>query len=63
MAAALLWRKKTRKAGLVMAVVGFSGGLYGQLFNNDDVAQVSLFLGLSIAGLILYPKRVPKAAA
>ncbi|KAH8651417.1 hypothetical protein BX600DRAFT_473528 [Xylariales sp. PMI_506] len=56
-AAALLWRKKTRKTGLAMAVIGFSGGLYGQLFNDDDITQVATFLGLSLAGFLLYPKR------
>lgn len=52
-AAGLLWRKRTRKLGLGLAVIGFSGGLYGQLYNGDEVTQVATFLGLSIAGLVL----------
>lgn len=49
--AAYLWRAKTRRTGLVVAVIGFSGGLYGQLYNKDDLSQVGLFLGLALAGL------------
>lgn len=52
-AAALLWRKRTRRVGLGLAAIGFSGGLYGQMYNGDDFAQVATFLGLSIAGFVL----------
>jgi hypothetical protein len=55
-AAALLWRRQTRKAGLALAIVGFSGDLYGQLFNGDDITQVATLLCLSILGSALAPK-------
>ena len=51
--AGLLWRKRTHKLGLGLAVIGFPGVLYGQLYNGDGVAQVATFLGLSIAELVL----------
>lgn len=53
LAAVLLWRKKTRKAGLVAAVVGFSGGLYGQWYSGGDLGQVGGLLCLAIVGLLL----------
>ena len=51
--AAYLWRAKTRRTGLLIAVIGFTGGLYGQIYNNDDLGQVGLFLGLTVAGSLL----------
>ncbi|KAF2172246.1 hypothetical protein M409DRAFT_17483 [Zasmidium cellare ATCC 36951] len=51
--AAYLWRAETRRTGLLIAVVGFSGGLYGQIYNQDDLSQVGLFLGLAVAGYYL----------
>lgn len=48
--AAYLWRAKTRRTGLLIAVVGFGGGLYGQIYNKEDLSQVGLFLGLALAG-------------
>ncbi|KAK4508094.1 hypothetical protein PRZ48_001832 [Zasmidium cellare] len=51
--AAYLWRAKTRRTGLLIAVIGFTGGLYGQIYNNDDLSQVGLFLGLAVAGSLL----------
>lgn len=48
--AAYLWRAKTRPRGLLIAVVGFSGGLYGQIYNKDDLSQVGLFLALALFG-------------
>lgn len=54
-AAALLWRKRTRKSGLAMAVVGFGGGLYGQWFSNEDINQVAAFLGLAVLGYLTAP--------
>ncbi|KAF2794775.1 hypothetical protein K505DRAFT_416913 [Melanomma pulvis-pyrius CBS 109.77] len=52
-AAGLLFRKSTRKAGLRIAVIGFSGGLYGQVYTSGDVGQVAGFLGLACLGSIL----------
>lgn len=54
-AAALLWRKSTRKAGLVMAIVGFSGGAYGQWFSGGDLGQVAAFLGLAVVAYLTAP--------
>ena len=53
LAAALLFRRSTRKAGLWMAVAGFSGGLYGQIYTGGDIAQVGSFLALACIGVIL----------
>ncbi|KAK3704251.1 hypothetical protein LTR37_013925 [Vermiconidia calcicola] len=52
-AAALLVSRTTRTAGLCSAVVGFSGGLYGQLHAGDDVGQVGTLLLLAVVGLVL----------
>ena len=51
-AAVLLWRKTTRRQGLAMAVVGFTGGLYGQWFSGSDVVQVSVLLSLALLGYL-----------
>jgi hypothetical protein len=51
--AACLWRKETRKLGLKIAIFGFSGGLYGQMYNNGDLVQVAAFLGLACIGHML----------
>lgn len=53
--AALLLRKKTRQAGFVAAVIGFSGGLYGQIHAGGDIGQVSGLLGLAVVGFLLSP--------
>jgi hypothetical protein len=36
-----------------MAVVGFSGGLYGQWYTGGELEQVGAFLGLAALGLVL----------
>jgi hypothetical protein len=36
-----------------MTVVGFSGGLYGQVYTGGDVGQVASFLGLALLGSVL----------
>jgi hypothetical protein len=54
-AAVLLWRRQTRKFGLVAAIVGFSGGIYGQLYSGGDIGQVSAMLGLALLGLLFAP--------
>ena len=48
--AALLWRKKTRRIGYLVAIFGFSGGLYGQYYSRGDLVQVGSMLGLAIFG-------------
>jgi hypothetical protein len=53
--AALLWRRRTRKAGLITAVIGFSGGLYGQVSAGEDVTQVAALLGIAMVGLLCSP--------
>jgi hypothetical protein len=55
-AAGLLFRRSTRRAGLVLAVVGFSGGLYGQLYSGSEVGQVGAMLGMAVAGLVCAPR-------
>ncbi|KAK5165146.1 uncharacterized protein LTR77_009244 [Saxophila tyrrhenica] len=50
--AACLWRKKTRKVGLIFAVFGFSGGFYGQLYTGGDVLQVGGLLSMAVVGLL-----------
>ncbi len=52
-AAALLVSRTTRTAGLCLAVLGFSGGLYGQLYAGDDIGQVGALLFLAVVGLVL----------
>ena len=52
-AAALLSQQKTRRAGLLMSVVGFSGGLYGQLYSGEDVSQVATMSGVAVLGFVL----------
>ncbi|KAK4555132.1 hypothetical protein LTR86_007898 [Recurvomyces mirabilis] len=51
-AAMLLLRKSTRRTGLLTAVVGFGGGLYGQISTGKDITQVAAFLGLAVVGLL-----------
>ena len=53
--AACLWRRQTRKIGLLIAVIGFSGGLYGQVYTGEDVTQVAVLLGVTIVGLLFSP--------
>lgn len=55
LAAAMLWRKQTRRIGLMLAVVGFSGGLYGQIYGGGDLTQVMGLLVVSILGLLMSP--------
>ena len=40
-----------------MAVVGFSGGLYGQTFAGEDISQVAVMLGIAVLGLVVAPRR------
>ena len=54
-AAGLLYRKQTRQPGLALAVVGFCGGLYGQLYSGGDIRQVAAMLGVALVGLIFAP--------
>jgi hypothetical protein len=51
--AALLYRSATRRAGLNMAIVGFSMGLYAQVMSGGDVTQVGLFSVLAVLGRLL----------
>ena len=55
--ATLLWMRGTRNVGLATAVLGFSGGLYGQLYSGGDVTQVGALLGLAFVGYLLAPRR------
>jgi hypothetical protein len=52
-AAALLFRTSTRKAGLRMAAVGFAGGLYGQWYTDGEIGQVGAFFALACLGVVL----------
>ena len=38
------------------AIIGFSGGLYGQWYSGVEVGQVAAFLGLALVGLLLAPR-------
>jgi hypothetical protein len=51
-AAALVFGTSTRKAGLRLAIVGFSGGLYGQWYTGGELGEVGALLGLAIVGLL-----------
>lgn len=55
-AAVLLWRRSTRTTGLAFAVIGFAGGMYGQIYSNAEVGQVASMFGLAVAGFLTAPK-------
>ena len=57
-AAALLLLPPTRQIGLWSAVVGFSGGLYGQLYNGGEIRQVATMLGVAVVGALMGTKGV-----
>ena len=48
-----LFRADTRKLGLRIAVVGFSGGLYGQWYTGGEMGQVGAMLCLAVVGAAL----------
>ena len=51
-AAALLARRSTRRTGLLLAVIGFSGGFYGQWCCDEDTSQVAGLLALAVVGYL-----------
>ena len=54
-AAALLWRKTTRKIRLAVAIVGFGGGSNDEWFSGKDLEQVGAFLGLAALEYLAAP--------
>lgn len=56
-AAVCLVRRKTRNFGLLLAVLGFGGGVYGQWYCGEDLGQVGAMFGFALLGFVTAPKR------